>query len=206
MMSMAGRLISVATALMPASRRDWGRAIAGELSCATSTAERARLVLATVAIVVLAPPGFRAALREYARAAGRSAVLGLIAYIPVGLVLYLLTVVFRSAQVTMPSVVTFGYPLAVLATAGVRARRASARAGVPVVAGLATGLVLAILAVATVAVIDSRQLEAAIAIAVIPLAVAGAIVAPVGAALTRPGADLPGVSGNHRASGPAPVA
>jgi len=184
-MSMASRLVAAATAVMPASRRDWGRAIASELSCTTSAAERARLVLATAAIVVLTPPGFVAGLREYGRAARRSALLALIAYVPAGVALCLLTVVFRSAQVTMPAVVTCGYPLAVLLTAGARARRASAQAGAPVVAGLTAGLLLAILAVVTIAVTDNRELAAAIPVAVIPLTVGGAIFAPVGAVLAK---------------------
>jgi hypothetical protein len=82
-------------------------------------------------------------------------VLALIAYIPIGLVLYLLNVVLPSAQVVVPAVLSYGYPLLVLLAAGTRARRASARIGAPIVAGLAAGLVLAILALATIAVLDN---------------------------------------------------
>jgi hypothetical protein len=212
--SLAQRLVVAATALMPASRRGWGRAITAELACTTSPAEQARLVLAAVRIVLLSPPGCCAGLREYARTAGRSAVLALIAYIPIGLVLYLLTVVFPAAQVATPAVFGYGYPLAVLLTAGARARRASARIGAPSVAGLAAGLVLAILAVATVAVLDNAflsvisqqpdniakfrasgmtsmraylngDLESITPVVTLILAIAGAVFAPLGAALAK---------------------
>lgn len=211
---LAQRFVMAATALMPASRRDWGRALTAELACATFPAERARLVLAAARIVLLTPPGFFAGLREHARAAGRSAVLALIAYIPIGLVLYLLTAVFPAAQVAIPAVFGYGYPLAVLLTAGARTRRASARTTTPIAAGLAAGLVLAVLTIATVAVLDNaflsvisqqpdtvekfrasgmtsmraylnRDVESAIPFVIIPLTIAGAVFAPLGAALAR---------------------
>lgn len=210
----AHRLVTAATGLMPPSRRDWGRAISTELACSTSRADRARLALAAVRIVLLTPPGFTTGLREYARAAGRSAVLALIAYVPIGLVLYLFTVVFTSAQVAVPAVAGYGYPLLVLLAAGARARRASARAGAPIVAGLAAGLVLAILAVATIAVMDNaflpvisqqqdtiekfrasgmtsmraylnRDLESTTPVVIIVVAIAGAAFGPLGPVLAR---------------------
>jgi hypothetical protein len=206
--------VTAATALMPPSRRDWGTAISAELACSTSRAERARLALAAARIVLLAPPCSSAGLREYARAAGRSAVLALIAYVPIGLVLFLLNVVLPSAQVTVPAVLGYGYPLLVLLAAGARARRASARTGAPIVAGLAAGLMLAILAVATIAVIDnaffsiiSQQpdniekfrasgmtsmqaylnsgLESTTPVLIIILAIAGAVFGPLGPVLAR---------------------
>lgn len=210
----SSRLVTAATALMPPSRRDWGRAISAELTCGTSRAERTRLVLGAMRIVLLAPPGSSAGLREYGRAAGRSAVLGLIAYVPIGLVLYLLNVAFPSAQVAIPGVLAYGYPLFVLLAAGARARQASARISAPIVAGLAAGLVLAILAVATVAIMDNaffsvisqqpdtlekfrasgmtsmraylnRDLESAAPLVIISLAIAGAVVGPLGPVLAR---------------------
>jgi hypothetical protein len=101
-----------------------------------------------------------------------------------------------------------------LVTAGARARRASARTAAPVVAGLAAGLVLAILAVTTIAVMDNAflsvisqqpdniekfrasgmtsmraylnsSLESATPVVVIILAIAGAISGPLGSVLAR---------------------
>jgi hypothetical protein len=206
---LAHRLVIAATALMPPSRRDWGRAISAELAGNASRAERTRLALAAARIVVLRQPASSAGLREYAWAAGRSAVLALIAYVPIGLVLYLLNVVLPSAQVTIPAVVDYGYPLLVLLVAGARARRASARIGTPIVAGLTAGLVLAVLALATVAAMDNAflavisqqpdniekfrasgmtsmraylngHLESATPVVIIILAIAGAVFGPLG--------------------------
>jgi hypothetical protein len=151
---LAHRLVTAATALMPSSRRDWGLAISAELAGSASRAERTRLALAAARIVVLIPLGLSAGLRDYARAAGRSAVLALIAYLPIGLAIYLFSVVLPAARVTVPAVLHYGYPLLVLLIAGARARRASTRSGTPVVAGLTAGLVLAVLAVGTVAAMD----------------------------------------------------
>jgi hypothetical protein len=153
------RLVAAATALIPPSRRDWGKAISAELACSSSRAERTRLALAAVRIVLLTPPGFISGLRGYARAALRSAVLALIAYVPIGLALYLLNVTFPSPQFAVPAVLGYGYPLLVLLTAGARARRASHRTGASIVAGVTAGLVLAILATATVAVLDNAFLS-----------------------------------------------
>jgi hypothetical protein len=210
--NLAYRLVTAATAMMPAPRRDWGRAISAELASSTSRAERTRLVLAAMRIVVLAPPRLSAGLREYARAAGHAAVLALIAYVPIGLVLYLFTMVLPSAQVVIPGVLSYGYPLLVLLTAGARARRASATIGAPVIAGLTAGVMMAVLAVATVAVMDnaffsivSQQpdtvekfrasgmasmhsylnggLESAAPVVIIVLAIAGAVFGPLGPVL-----------------------
>jgi hypothetical protein len=106
------------------------------------------------------------------------------------------------------------YLLAALLTAGALARRGSARPGAPVIAGMAAGLVLALLGMATFAVIDNAFLPivshqqgnlegfrgsgmtsmrafingdlAATAPGVIIVGtVAGAVLAPIGAALAR---------------------
>jgi hypothetical protein len=211
---LAYRLVTAATALTPPSRRDWGRAISAELACSTSRAERTRLALAAVRIVLLAPPGFATGLREYAGAAGRSAVLGLIAYLPIGLVLCLINVVLASSQVVVPAVAGYGYPLLVLLTAGAWTRRASARTGAPIIGGLTVGLVLAILAVTTIAVLDNAffsvisqqpdnienfrasgmtsmraylnsNLESATPVVIIVAATAGAVFGPLGPVLAR---------------------
>ena len=182
--TLAQRLVTVATALMAPSRRDWGRARSAELACETSAAGRVRLVLAAIRIAALAPPGLAAALPEYARAAGRAAAVAMIGYVPIGLVLYVLNVVIPPAQVAVPGVVAWGYPLVVLGTAGARARRGSARTSALVVAGLIAGLVLALLSVATVALLDIHaDLELLAPIVIAVAAVAGAVFAPLGPAL-----------------------
>ena len=211
---LADRLVTAATALMPPSRRDWGRAISAELAGSTSRAERTRLVLAATRVALLTPSRCSAGLRDYARTAGRSAVLALIAYVPIGLVLYLFDLVVRSSQVVVPGFLRYGYPLLVLLAAGARARRASAAIGAPIVAGLTAGMLLAILAVATVAVLDNAffsvvsqrpdtvemfrasgatsmraylnsGLESAAPVVIIVLAIAGAVFGPLGPVLVR---------------------
>jgi hypothetical protein len=68
----------------------------------------------------------------------------------------------RSAarQDSTPGVLAmYGYVLAALMAAGALARRVSARPGTPVIAGLAAGLVIAVLAMATFAAIDNAFLS-----------------------------------------------
>jgi hypothetical protein len=203
----------MATAVMPPARRDWGRAIAAEVACAASRAERAKLVLAAARVALLPPPGFSGSLRDYGRAAGRSAVLAAIAYLPLGMGLYLSNVVFRHGQDTVPGVFAMdSYLLLVLLAAGALARRASASIGAPVIAGMVTGVVLAVGGIATFAVLDSAffsvishqqeqidnfrasgmasmhayfnsQLESTALDMTIVGAVAGAFFSPIGAAL-----------------------
>jgi hypothetical protein len=210
----------MATATMPPARRDWGRAIAAEVACAASRADRARLVLAAARVALLPPPGFSGGLRDYGRAAGRSAVLAAIAYVPLGMGLYLSSVVFPHGQDTAPGVLAMaGYLLLVLLAAGALARRASASIGAPVIAGVVTGVVLAVGGMATFAVLDNAffsvishqqeqignfrassmasmhayfnsQLESTALGVTIVGAVAGALFAPIGAALS---ADAAGV-------------
>jgi hypothetical protein len=210
-MRVAGRLLAVATAALPPSRRDWGRAMSAELAYARSRGERARLVLGATRIALLPPPG----VADYGRAASRSAVLAAIAYLPLGLGLYLANVVFPSPEDSTAGVLAMdAYLLAALMVAGALARRASGRPIAPVIAGMAAGLVLAVLGIATFAVIDnaflsivSHQqgkidgfrdsgmtsmrayinggLEAAAPGVAIILTVAGAVFAPIGAALAQ---------------------
>jgi hypothetical protein len=207
----ARRLLAVATAAMPPSRRDWGRAMSAELACARSRGERARLVLGAARVALLPPRGTG----DYGRAAGRSAALAAIAYLPLGLGLYLANVVFPSPQDSTAGVLAMGaYLLLALMTAGALARRASARPGAPVIAGMAAGLVLAVLGMATFAVIDNAflaivshqqgkidgfrdsgmtsmrawinaDLEATAPGVAIILTIAGAFLAPIGAALAH---------------------
>lgn len=151
----ARRLLALATAAMPPSRRDWGRAMSAELACARSRSERARLVLGAARVALLAPRG----VADYWRSAGRSAGFAAIAYVPLGVGLYLANVVFPSPQDSTAAVLGMGaYLLLALMTVGTVARRVSARRGAPVIAGMAAGLVLAVLGMATFAVIDNAFL------------------------------------------------
>lgn len=207
----ARRLLAIATAAMPPSRREWGRAMSAELACARSRSEQARLVLGGVRVALLPPP----AAARYGRAAGRSAVLAAVAYVPLGVGLYLANVAFPSPQDSTAGVLAMdAYLLITLMTAGALARRTSAKPGTPIIAGIAAGLVLAVLGMATFAVIDNaflsivshqqatidgfresgmtsmraylnRNFEATIPGVAIALTVAGAIFAPIGAALAQ---------------------
>jgi hypothetical protein len=207
----ARRLLVMATAAMPSSRRDWGRAMSAELACAQSRGEQARLVLGAARVVLLPPPG----IADYGRSAGRSAALAAIAYLPLGLGLYLANVVFPSPQDSTAGVLAMdAYLLVALMAAGALARRASARPGAPVIAGMAAGLVIAVLGMATFAVLDnaflsivSHQqgkidgfrgsgmtsmrayinggLEATAPGVAIVLTIAGSVFAPIGAALAN---------------------
>jgi hypothetical protein len=203
------RLLGLLTAAMPPSRRDWGRAISAELDYARSGTERARLVLSAARVAVLPPPAFV----DYGRAARRALFLAAIAYLPLGLGLYLANVVFPRPDDSAAGVLAMdGYLAAALMTAGALARRWSARRVAPVIAGMTAGLVLAVLGMATFAVIDNvflsivshqqgkmigfqesgmtsmrayinGNLEATAPGVAILLTVAGAVLAPLGAAV-----------------------
>jgi hypothetical protein len=207
----ARRLLAMATAAMPPSRRDWGRALSAELAYARSRGEQARLVLGAARVALLPPPGAA----DYGRSASRSAALAAIAYLPLGLGLYLANVAFPSPQDSTAGVLAMdAYLLATLMAAGALARRASAWPAGPVIAGMAAGLALAVLGMATFAVIDNaflpivshqqgiidgfRQsgmtsmrtyinghLEATAPGVAITLTITGAIFAPIGAALAQ---------------------
>jgi hypothetical protein len=211
----ARRLLTLATAAMPPSRRDWGRAMSAELACARSRGERARLVLGAVRITLLPPPGDAG----YGRTAARAAALGVIAYVPIGLVLYASNVVFPSSVDSNAGVIAGNaYLLAALMAAGALARYARPGLAAPVLAGMAAGLVLAVLAMATFTVIDNAflptvmhqqakidgfrasgmtstrayingQLKASVLGVAILLTVMGAFLAPLGAILAQE-ADL----------------
>jgi len=149
-------LVALLTAAMPASRRHWGRAMSAELAYARSRSERARLALGAARVALLPPPG----VADYRRAASRSAALAAIAYVPLGVGLYLANAVFPSPQdSTAGDLAMDAYLLVALMAAGALARRASARPGAPVIAGIAAGLVLAVLGMATLAAIDNSFLS-----------------------------------------------
>ena len=151
----ARRLLALATAAMPPSRRDWGSAMSAELAYARSGGERARLVLGAVRIALLPPPGDAG----YGRTAARAAALAVIAYVPIGLVDYASNVVFPSSQDSNAGVLAGdAYLLAALMAAGALARYARPGLAAPVLAGMAAGLVFAVLGMATFAVIDNAFL------------------------------------------------
>jgi hypothetical protein len=153
--SIPGRLLAVTTAAMPASRRDWGKALSAELAHVPSRRDQRRLVLAGVRVALLQP-----GLADYRRAAIRSASLAAIVYVPLGLVLYLSNVVFASRQDgAVGDLALDGYVILAFMVAGATARRASARPGTAFVAGVAAGLVLAVLGMATFAVLDNAFLS-----------------------------------------------
>jgi len=148
-------LMALATAAMPPSRRAWGRAMSAELAYARSRRERARLTLGAARVALLPPPGAA----DYRRAAGRSAALAVIAFVPLGLEVYLANAVFPALQDSTAGVLAMdAYLLVALVAAGALARRASASPGAPVIAGIAAGLVLAVLGMATFAAIDNAFL------------------------------------------------
>jgi hypothetical protein len=208
-------LLALATAAMPRCRRDWGLAMSAELACARSRAERARLVAGAVRIALLPPPGDAG----YGRTAARAAVLAVIAWVPLGLADYASDVVFPSSQDSTAGVLAGNaYLLAALMGAGALARYARPGLAAPVLAGLAAGLVFAVLGMATFTVIDNAflpavmhqqgsidgfrgsgmtsarayvngQLEAAVLGVAVLMAVMGAVLAPLGAILAQE-ADL----------------
>lgn len=211
----ARRLLALATAAMPSSHRDWGRAMSAELACARSGGERMRLVLGAVRIALLPLPGDAG----YGRTAARAAALAVIAYVPIGLVDYASNVVFPSSGDSDVWVLPGdAYLLAALMAAGALARYARPGLAAPVLAGMAAGLVFAVLGNATFAVIDNAflpvvmhqqdkiegfrasgmtstrayingQLQATVLGLTILLTVMGAVLAPLGAILAQ-GTDL----------------
>jgi hypothetical protein len=145
-------MIVVATAAMPPSRRDWGRAISAELEHASSHGDQLRLVLAAVRIALVPPT----ASGGYGRAVSRSVALAAIAYVPLGLGLYASNVITPAAPETMAGILTmYGYVLLMMLTVGALARRASTRTGTAVVAGVAAGVALAAFEMGTLAWLDN---------------------------------------------------
>lgn len=133
--TMAGRLLAVATAVMPASRRDWGKALSAGLAHTSSRRDQVRLVFAGVRVALLQP-----GLTGYWRSASRSAGLAAIAYVPLGLLLYLTNVVVPSRQDnTLVVLAGDGYVLLALMAAGVLARHGLQRRGAALIAGVAAG-------------------------------------------------------------------
>ena len=211
----ARRLLALATAAMPPSRRGWGRAMSAELPYARSPGERARLVLGVVRIALLPLPG----VAGYGRTVARAAALAAIAYVPIGLANYASNVAFPSSGDSIAWVLPGNaYLLTALMGAGVLARSARPGLAAPVLAGMAAGLVFAVLGMATFTVIDNAflpvvmhqqakidgfrasgmtstrayinsQLESTVLGLTILMTVMGAVLAPLGAILAQK-ADL----------------
>lgn len=154
---LAGRLLAVVTALMPPARRGWGQAMLAELGHVRSRSDRAWLVLGAVRVALLPPPGL--GLGGYGRAAGRACVVALVACVPLCAGLFLFNVVIPSAQdSTLGDLSMDAYLILALMTAGAAARRVCAKPAVPVIAGIAAGLVIAAFGMGTFAVIDNAFL------------------------------------------------
>jgi hypothetical protein len=207
---MAHRIIAVATAAMPESRRDWGRAISAELEQASGRVDRLRLVLAAMRVALVPPRGCGG----YGRAVSRLVAVAVIAYVPLGAGQYVANVIIRPAQDSIGEILLMdGYLLLTLLGAGALARRATPRTSAAVVAGLVAGLVLAACEMGTWAWLDNAffsvigaqpekiqgfqesgltsmhayltaSLESTAPGVTIAYAVAGAVFAPIGAAVS----------------------
>lgn len=95
-------------------------------------------------------------LAGYGRATGRACVVAVICWIPLGAALYLANVAFPAPRDNAFAVLSMdGYLIVALMAAGAAARRAAARPGAPVIGGVAAGLLIAVLGMATFAVIDN---------------------------------------------------
>jgi hypothetical protein len=152
---LARRLLAAVTAVMPSGRRDWGRAMVAELDYAHSRRDQARLVLGAVRVALLPPPG----LAGYGRAVGRASLIAAVACVPLATVLYLSNVVFPSPEDSTSGVLAGDlYLIVTLMAAGAAAGRAAPRPGGPLVAGMAAGLIIALLSMGTFAVIDNAFL------------------------------------------------
>jgi hypothetical protein len=108
--SVARRLLVALTAVMPASRRVWGEAMLAELDQIHSARDQARLVLGAARIALL-PPAVPAG---YGRAIGRAAITAVVAWIPLGVVLYLSNVVFPASGDNTLGVITIDLYLVIV--------------------------------------------------------------------------------------------
>jgi hypothetical protein len=151
----ARRILAAVTAVLPAGRRVWGQALLAELDHVQSRRDRAWLLLAAARVALLPPP----AAAGYGKAAGRAVLTAVIAWIPLAAAIYLSRVVYPGLQdSTLGDAAAQVYVIIALMAAGAAAHRASARTGAPAVVGLLAGLVLAILVLATAAVVDNAFL------------------------------------------------
>jgi hypothetical protein len=116
-----------------------------------------------------------------------------VAWVPLGAALYLSTVVFPSSTVSPLSILTMdAYVIAAMMAAGVAARRGCTRPAALVIAGIAAGILIATLSLALLEVIGATTVKTATGAAPAPAPgisifapVFGAILAPLGAALSR---------------------
>lgn len=174
----------------PVSRRDWQKAIRAELAYAPSARDRAFLMLGAVRVALLPPPGLTRVLDGCGRATAFATAATVVAWLPLGGALYLNDVVFPSATAGPIAILAMdAYVIVALMAAGVAARRGCARRGSArpaalAIAGAAAGIVIASLSMVLVGIIGLRATVSAPGILVIA-PVCGAILAPLGAALSR---------------------
>jgi hypothetical protein len=179
----------------PVSRRDWQKAIRAELAYAPSARDRAFLMLGAVRVALLPPPGLARALDGCRRATAFATAATAAAWIPLGAALYLNNVVFPAPTASKAStasalslLATDAYVIAALMVAGVAARRGcgprgGARPAALVIAGIAAGVVIAMLSVVLVGILRLGATVSAPGLLVFA-PVLGAILAPLGAALS----------------------
>jgi len=176
----------------PVSRRDWQKAIRAELAYAPSARDRAFLMLGAVRVALLPPPGLARALDGCRRATAFATAATAAAWIPLGAALYLNNVVFPAPTASTASALSLlvidAYVIAALMVAGVAARRGcgsrgGARPAALVIAGIAAGVVIAMLSVVLVGVLRLGATVSAPGLLVFA-PVLGAILAPLGAALS----------------------
>jgi hypothetical protein len=154
MTGLTRRLLAAVTVVMPPSRRGWGQALLAELDYTGSRRGRARLVLGAVRVALLPSPG----LADYGRAAGRAALVAFIAWIPLGVGVFLTNVVFPSQDSGIGGAALLLYVIITLMAAGAAVRHTVTDTRHPAVAGMVAGLVIAVLGMGTFAVIDNAFL------------------------------------------------
>lgn len=171
----------------PVSRRDWQKAIRAELAYAPSARDRAFLMLGAVRVALLPPPGLTRALEGSGRATSFATAATAMAWIPLGAALYLDNVVVPTAS-PLSLLAIDAYVIAALLVAGVSAQRGcrsrgGARPAALVIAGIAAGVVIAVLSVVLVGIIGLVATVSAPGVLVFA-PVFGAVLAPLGAALS----------------------
>jgi hypothetical protein len=156
--ALAARLVTVLTAAMPPARRPWGRAMLAELAYTRSRRDQARLVLGAARVALLPPPAL-AAYRDAAGRAALIAVLGWLPLATALYVTNVVLgnppdsapgVLLTDAYVIFTLMA---------AGAAARRAPAGPGTGPRVLAGLTAGLVLGVLTMATYAAIDNAFLS-----------------------------------------------
>jgi hypothetical protein len=151
------RFLVAVVAVMPAHRRAWGEALLAELDHVHTPRDRMRLVFAAVRVGLLPS----AAAAGYGRVAGRAALTAAVAWTPLGATVYVSNVLFPTSPDYAPAVIAmFLYLTVMLMRTGAVARRASPRRGAPIIAGVAAGLIIAVLTISAFAIVDNVFLAA----------------------------------------------